>query len=227
MKGSKMRKIFTVFTATLLVILAGCGADAGDSSNVSSLQAQQKTEEPRAILKGTEFTYNGKPLKFGTSLDEWLPVIGAQQVDRVERDNFTGGRLFVFDKIGIVLSTPESDKTKVNLIQFILRRWPASITPLDGMGKTPGEGSNTVSLFKGYLEVDGVEIARYSTSSTVSEINRNLSKENSRYSLKCDRKTNTCWDMLAVDDHYVVIGAGVHVDSDGSIYTFGIGEEGQ
>ncbi|MDR0233804.1 MAG: hypothetical protein LBI31_03240, partial [Zoogloeaceae bacterium] len=84
-----------------LWVLAGCGMGNQEGSRENpeaSVAMPASAEHPHIIVRGTEITYNGQPLKFGDTLEEWERVIGGQ--GRVADEKLTIVR--VWDSVGLL-----------------------------------------------------------------------------------------------------------------------------
>ena len=126
----------------------------------------EELKTPRIIVKGIDITYNGKPLKFGTPLEDWVKVIGEEP--RFRKIEF-GSPICVWDNLGLVATI--DNKSKGNLVESLeivfthlpMNKWNPS------PARVPGQAYIPLLLFPGYLELNTVPIFSHST---VREINK-------------------------------------------------------
>jgi hypothetical protein len=162
--------IASIFILIGLFLLVGC--DWGTSPAPLPSLEEQNMFNPRIILKGTEITINGKPIKHGATLEEWIQVVGEKP-----RTSKMGG-VYIWDNLGFRVYDLHNDngtyeEGKIGAITIELNRVPIPPYWDNDENDKPGINIHSRSLFHGYLELDGVQIR---ADSTIRNVNTELKK---------------------------------------------------
>jgi len=154
----------SIFIFACLTLLVGCDKKSPPPAPppLATMAGNDINLNPRIILKGTEITANGKPLKYGATLEEWTQILG-EKPRRLEP-------VYIWDNLGIRAYLMDDKKT-VGALTIELSRKPLSSYERDKEYNIPGISIYSRSLFHGYLEFDGV---RVHANSTVRSVNYDL-----------------------------------------------------
>jgi len=151
-------------------------------------------------LRGTELTYNGKPLKSGVSLQEWVDIIGEKPREWVIH-HATGGEtptgVFLFDEMGIGVGLKDDTKKTAGI------RFQYNIIPPEPYTRSNPD-RYPKNVFKGYVDINGIII---NAQSTVDEINDALRKNRSLNTLYCKRRTDICRSLTTIKGKTVYFSA--------------------
>jgi hypothetical protein len=163
---------------------------------------RRQTTGPKVVLKGIEIIYNGTPLKFGASIEEWIKIIGEQP--RIFEEDF-----FVWDRLGFFVVMRSNDKEKVKSLHIRLNRRPHDEYN-QNMNEIPGEGFSPSVLFQGFLKIYGSSVR---SNSTVMEINkglndnRGLGKLGNIRQMRCMSGINICTTVVLMGGRRILVGA--------------------
>jgi hypothetical protein len=119
----------------------------------------QRGASPEVVIQSSNIIFNGKPLKFGTHIDEWKKVLGGSP--RTFQEYPT---IFVWDDLGIQIVTANEQVTKVVQMAVYSNQKPkdpyagmVTVWP-DGSPNIPTPDFNPKHIFTGYFELDGAGI---------------------------------------------------------------------
>lgn len=148
--------------------------------------------KPEAILEGGHIIYDGKPLKVGGPMDDWLGVLGSHS------RGGPGIGPYLWDGLGIKIAQNYSSSEE---IVFVLNhRPPPEYNFEKRWRKEPGEeGGPVKNTFSGYLEIGGVGI---DSQTTVEDINMQIDYP---YGLTCSRGMNMCSALVGEEKQLIAI----------------------
>lgn len=210
-----MKRLLTALC--ILFALTGCDY-ASDYATSQWSQAKEgiadALREPRQIPRGAKpeiildhdkITFDGKPLRLGDDLQNWVKILGTNYRPWKVSEDVPQPHTFIWDDLGVVVSTAWQGKKTVESISVelnfkqIYEKWEP-----DFKDHKPGIGVIPAKFFRGYLQINGVPI---DAKSTIREVNR---RANGNLSIHCSRGINVCTDYLTpVDAGAPFIGFGV------------------
>jgi hypothetical protein len=170
------------------------------------------------IIRSSEISFNGKPLKLGAHIDEWKKVFGASPRSFPKHPTS-----YVWDDIGIEIVTAHEQITKVVQLTVYLNPKPkdpyagmVTVWP-DGSPNTPLPDFNPKNMFRGYFELDGAGIDRQTK---VWEVNALAKRRNKFY---CMMSLNSC-HAATEDNRYTLDFSTDNKKGEGLIYVFTLGD---
>lgn len=145
--------------------------------------------KPEAILEGSHIIYDGKPLKIGGSMDDWLEVLGSHS------RGGPGIGPYLWDGLGVMIAHHYSSSEE---IVFVINHRPPP--KYRDPGAAPGEDGGPVkNTFSGYLEIGGVGI---DSQTTVEDINKQIDYP---YGFTCSRGMNMCSALVGEEKQLIAI----------------------
>jgi hypothetical protein len=134
-----------VWLFLFLLFPSGCEVVSPDNPTQDKTEVPQSANGPRVVLRGTEITFNGQPLKLGDMLENLEKVLGKEHRAVSDLDITR-----IWDSLGIRAYRRGSDKTRIMTLAIDINRTPPMF-PERGYTDTemPGNGISPVFLFLG------------------------------------------------------------------------------
>lgn len=183
----------------LLLALVGCDFARGQWSEaregireaLTPPREIKRGARPEVIINGNDITFDGKRLRLGADVQEWIDVLGPNFRERLG--------ILIWDDTGLLVTLHHQRKQEVRSlgVELNFKQLYSEYEPEYETYK-PGVSNAPAHFFKGYLEINGLAI---DAQSTIRETNR---RSNGELSIRCSKGINICNDDISVGTGAVV-----------------------